>query len=75
MNTELNDHHPHAYEIRLKGRLDQDFLQSYCPAGTTLTCEEGRTCLSNIRTDQSGIIGLLRNLHNLGFIILSLHCC
>jgi len=52
--------------------LDDDFLSSYCPEGTTLTTANGMAVLDHIRTDQSGIIGLIRHLHNLGCVILEI---
>jgi hypothetical protein len=59
--------------LKLSGTLDDDFIASFCPSETIVLRENEATSLSNIRTDQSGIIGLIRNLHNLGCIILSLN--
>jgi hypothetical protein len=64
----------HPYTLKLSGQLDDDFLASYCPAGTTMECQEGVILLTNIYTDQSGILGLIRYLHNMGCIILELKC-
>jgi hypothetical protein len=63
-----------TYALKLSGELEQDFLTSFCPAGTNLERQEGSTLLSNICTDQSGIIGMIRYLHNLGFTILEMKC-
>ena len=58
------------YTLTFSGTLDDDFLASYCPEGTTLTTDDGIAILDHVRADQSGIIGLIRNLHNLGCVIL-----
>jgi hypothetical protein len=63
-----------SYTIKLSGESEDDFLASFCPAGTTLEHQEGNTLLSNICTDQSGILGLIRYLHNMGYTILELKC-
>jgi hypothetical protein len=61
-----------SYTLTFSGALDDDFLASYCPQGTTLTTANGIAILDAIHTDQSGIIGLIRHLHNLGCVILNL---
>jgi hypothetical protein len=61
-----------AYTLQISGTLDADFLASFCPPGTTMTFQEERVILSNLRTDQAGILGIIRSLHNLGCILLSL---
>jgi hypothetical protein len=60
------------YTLTFSGILDADFLTSSCPEGTTLSSANGIAILEHIRTDQSGIIGLIRHLHNLGCVILEI---
>lgn len=60
------------YVIILSGSLEEDFIAAYCPCGTKLLSDNETTLLSNICTDQSGIIGLMRRLHNLGCNILEM---
>ncbi|HRJ40304.1 MAG: hypothetical protein KJZ86_27215 [Caldilineaceae bacterium] len=62
----------HYYQMRIAGRLDDEFVTSFCPAGTEATWDADGTRLERIETDQSGIIGLIRSLHNLGCTILYL---
>lgn len=60
------------YQLRIRGAVDQEFLSSYCPPGTG-ACQEGNTTLlTDLHMDQSGILGLVRQLHNLGLVILEL---
>ncbi len=63
---------PRTYQITIQGQLDDGFVTAFCPAGTQRTCQADVTLLSNICTDQSGIVGLVRHLHNLGCTIVSL---
>ena len=65
----ISDHR--SYTLTFSGTLDDDFLASCCPEGTTLITANGIAILDHIRTDQSGIIGLIRHLHNLGCVILT----
>ncbi len=73
MNTHNTNQDISSYTLKLSGTLDDDFVISFCPSETIVLRENETTSLSNIRTDQSGIIGLIRNLHNLGCVILSLN--
>ncbi len=61
-----------SYALTFSGMVDDDFLTSYCSEGTTLTASGGMATLDDLRTDQSGIIGVIRQLHNLGCVILRL---
>ena len=71
MNNDSESKDMRVYQIRLSGQMDEDFVQAFCPACTLRTDEGETTLLANIRTDQSGIIGLIRSLHNLGCTILA----
>jgi hypothetical protein len=62
----------HRYTLRISGTLDADFLASYCPAGATMTFHDDHITLADLLTDQSGIIGIIRQLHNFGSILLAL---
>lgn len=62
---------PRFYDLRISGTLDADFLAAYCPAGATMTIYDDYAIL-NLYTDQSGIIGIIRQIHNFGCILLAL---
>ncbi len=72
MSADQPNANTHLYCLTIKGPVDESFVSAYCPAGTTLAQQAGASCLSNIRTDQSGIVGLVRHLHNLGCTLLAL---
>jgi hypothetical protein len=61
-----------SYTLKLDGMLDEEFVSSFCPAHSVISHQEDGTTLLVTNTDQSGVIGLIRALHNLGFILLSL---
>lgn len=60
------------YLLLISGMVDEDFLASYCPEDTTMTVHNDHIYLTNLYTDQSGIIGIIRQLHNFGCILLFL---
>jgi hypothetical protein len=62
----------HDYTLIVAGEMDDDFLASFCPEGTVATAGNHHTTLTNLRADQSGIIGVIRRLHNLGCTLLAL---
>jgi len=61
-----------TYALTLRGQLDADFASTFCPLETTFVCDGKTFRLANLHLDQSGLIGLLRHLHNVGCVILSL---
>lgn len=61
-----------TFTLTIHGELDADFASTFCPPETTLDCDGKTIRLANLRLDQSGLIGLLRQLHNFGCVILSL---
>ncbi len=61
------------YRIQVAGGLDEGKLNASSPLELKVDrIEAGSTWLS-IDTDQSGFIGLLRHLHGLGFVFLSMN--
>jgi hypothetical protein len=71
-NTETTLSGIRTYTLTFHGGLDTNFASNFCPPDTTLTYDGNTLALTNLRLDQSGLIGLLRQLHNLGCVILSL---
>ena len=72
MTAHTSQQDQRVYRITLRGRIDEEFVEAYCPPETVLACEGGAAILSNIQADQAGIVGLVRHLHNLGYTILAL---
>lgn len=72
MNAHTSQQDRRVYRITLRGQIDEEFVEAYCPAGTVFSCAGETAVLANIHADQSGIVGLTRHLHNLGCIIVAL---
>jgi len=63
------------YRIEVQGRVDVEWLKSFDSSAEINVDEtsrmEGITVL-DVRTDQAGIVGLVRRMHGLGMTILQL---
>jgi hypothetical protein len=62
-----------TYLIELQGHLDENDLSLTGPLVLQLLRRESGSTLFTVRTDQSGLIGLLRHLHGRGLVLLSLN--
>jgi len=60
-----------VYHLQLRGQVDEDDANAMGPL--PLVREWGNKAVTQfaITTDQSGLIGMLRHLHGLGFELLS----
>jgi hypothetical protein len=64
------------YRIVVQGQVDVEWLQGFDSTAEVSPDEIGHVddiTVLNIRTDQSGIVGLVRRLHGLGVTILQWH--
>ncbi len=60
-----------TYSITISGFADQGDLDAASPVEFQVDCtNEGATIISAC-TDQSGLIGLIRHLHGLGLVLVS----
>lgn len=61
------------YRIQVHGPVDEAALNVMSPVQVRV--EMGETAVTHLaaRTDQTGLIGLLRHLHTLGFVLLALN--
>lgn len=63
------------YRLEVRGEVDAEWLQSFEPGVQIQVEEAGQTqdiTVLKVRTDQSGIVGLVRRLHGLGLAILQI---
>ena len=72
MTVHTSQQEEQVYRVTLRGQIDEEFVEAYCPPETVLAYEGEAAILSNIHADQSAVVGLVRHLHNLGCIILAL---
>ena len=73
-NPGLDLDRPGTYEIRVPGRLDEDWSEWF--EGMDITVEGGGddptiTTLSGVVPDEAALLGLLDRLHSLGLRLLS----
>ena len=69
----MSPHQIRTYTLTLSGEPDDDFLPAHCPDGAALVPCGGGVRLENLHTDQAGILGIFRALHNLGLTVLELN--
>jgi hypothetical protein len=68
-----------TYQIEVRGQADENDLQVMSLLHLTVVQvndkeQPSASTLLTIRTDQSGLIGLLRHLHARGVMLLAIHC-
>ena len=64
-----------TYEIKVFGQLEGSWLGSFGEAEThteILGDKSKVTTISNVIMDQAGLVGLVRRLHGLGIVLLSI---
>jgi hypothetical protein len=60
------------YQLDLKGEIKEAALNATSPVHVrVMQTDAARSCIT-FEADQSGLIGLLRHLHQQGFVLLSL---
>lgn len=60
-----------VYLIQLRGQVNEIEINAMSPLQMMVTRVDTASTLLTINTDQSGLIGLMRHLHGLGFVFLS----
>lgn len=64
-----------TYEIKIHGRLDDSWLDWFGEAKAhveTLVNDSQVTTFSDVVMDQAGLVGLIRRLHGLGIVLISI---
>jgi hypothetical protein len=61
------------YQIELGGRADERTFGATSPVHIRVESTDALATQLVVNTDQSGLIGLLRYLHQQGFLLLSVH--
>ncbi len=62
------------YRIQVDGRVDGNELNALSPLEIRVERVEAESTWLSVLTDQSGLIGLMRHLHGLGFVFLCVDC-
>jgi hypothetical protein len=61
-----------TYLIQLREQVNEGEINATSPIQMTVIQMDAAATLLSICTDQSGLIGLMRHLHNRGFVFLSI---
>ena len=61
-----------SYHIKVQGQVNDSELNTMSPLEMSVVREDPTCTIFVAQTDQSGLIGLIRHLHGLGFVLLSL---
>jgi len=75
MSQSINLNSQNRYEIKICGQLDDSWLGLFGEAESHKAILEDNlqvTTISNIVMDQAGLVGLIRRLHGLGIVLLSI---
>ena len=62
-----------TYTIQLRGQVSEAEINALGPLPMTVEKAAPGATWFSIQTDQSGLIGLMRHLHGLGFVFLSMN--
>ena len=60
-----------TYHVQIEGQVAEAEINAISPLSVTLERIDTATTLLSVRTDQSGLIGLLRHLHARGLVLLA----
>ena len=62
------------YHIQLRGQVEEHEVNEMSPL--LLVREGGESAVTqfSVNTDQSGLVGLMRHLHGLGYVIQAVNC-
>lgn len=64
-------HDTNVYRIEVQGQVNEDDINAMSPFQMTVKQADTAATLFTVRTDQSGLIGLMRHLHGRGVVFLS----
>lgn len=62
-----------TYHIQVRGQVEEKAFNAASPLQITVIQTDSAATLFTISADQSGLIGLIRYLHQQGFVILSVY--
>lgn len=75
MSQIINLNSQNSYEIKVCGQLNHTWLESLGEVEIQAEHMDGFgiiTMISNIHIDQAGLVGLIRKLHGLGILLISI---
>lgn len=73
MSDGANKDENQIYKIELRGQLSEDDLNEFSPILMSLIHMDTASTTFQVRTDPSGMVGLIRCLHGRGLVLLSVN--
>ncbi len=61
------------YRIDVQGQVDENTFNATSPLQITVERADAEATLFTIHADQAGLIGLIRHLHQRGFVLMSIY--
>ncbi len=61
-----------GYRVQIVGQVDEHEVNATSPLEMKVERVEADSTWLSVHTDQSGFIGLMRHLHGLGYVLLSI---
>ncbi len=62
----------HTYQIQVSGQLNESEMNVRSPVAMKVEHIESNSTWLSVDTDQSGLVGLMRHLHGLGIVFLTI---
>jgi hypothetical protein len=75
MSQSISLNSQNRYEIQVYGQLDQSWLSGFgeAQARVEIVADDSQvTTFSNVVMDQAALVGLIRRLHGLGIVLISI---
>ena len=63
-----------VYHIQIRGEINEAEINDRSPLHMQREWIDTTVTQFSVHTDQSGLVGLLRHLHGLGFVFMSIKC-
>lgn len=68
----MNIHNVRNYKIQIHGQVKEEDINRSSPLQFKIEQEGEDNTFIAVRTDQSGLVGLIRHLHGLGLVLVSM---
>ena len=62
----------HLYRIQIGGQVTANDILAFSPRGAKIEPDGEASSSLTVFADQSGLVGLIRQLHGLGFVLIAL---
>ncbi len=62
------------YTLQIRGQIDENEINMISPLQIERVWADTAVTQFTVQTDQSGLLGLMRHLHNRGFVFTTITC-